>query len=183
MHRVHRFSISAVAAWGAVLLAAGAARAHVTVSPSFLEVGVPATVTFEAPNERDGHPMTALEISLPQGIEADPSQPEAPGWTLRAGGRTATWSGGSLPPREIGTFTLRLRATGEPRAVSLTASQRYPDGRSVTWSPSLTIVPAAADDPKQYPGRGLVAAVVGLVVIGASLVVARRLRQRALQEE
>ncbi|HEY7732887.1 MAG TPA: DUF1775 domain-containing protein [Gaiellaceae bacterium] len=172
-----------MAAWGAVLLAAGAARAHVTVTPAFLEVGVPATVTFEAPNERDEQSMTALVIFLPKGVEADSSQPEAAGWTLRADARTATWSGGSLPPREIGTFALRLRASGEPRAVSLTASQRYPDGRSVAWSPSLTIVPAAAEDPKQYPGRALIAAVVGLVVIGASLVLARRLRQRSLQEE
>jgi hypothetical protein len=173
-----------MAAWGAILLVAGAARAHVTVTPTFLEVGVPTTVSFEAPNERDGHPMTALVIVLPKGIEGDPSQPEAAGWTLRVDGRTATWSGGSLPAREIGTFALRLRATGEPRAVSVTASQRYPDGRSVAWSPSLTIVPAAAaDDPKQYPGRAVIAAVVGLVVIGASLVLARRLRQRSLQEE
>jgi uncharacterized protein YcnI len=183
MHRMHRFLTTLVAAWGAAILTAGAARAHVTVTPTFLEVGKSETVSFEAPNERDGQPMTALVLSLPAGISAEGSQPATAGWSLRVEGQTVSWSGGSLAPRALATFAVRLRAGGEPRAVTVKAVQHYPDGGTVAWTPAFTVLPAAADAPQQYPGRALVAAVVGLAVIGASLVLARRIRQRSLQEE
>jgi hypothetical protein len=178
--------LTLAAAASVALVAAAAARAHVTVTPAFLEAGEAVTVSVEAPNERASHPMTVLALTLPPGLRAEPDgQPVTPGWRLRADGDRATWSGGSLAPDATQQFSLRLRASGEPRSLAIRAEQRYPDGRSVSWAPAFTVLPAAAggDEPEQYPGRALVAAVIGLLVIGASLGVGRRLRQRSLQEE
>jgi uncharacterized protein YcnI len=168
----------------ATLWLAAAARAHVTVMPAFAASGGTVTVTIDAPNERAGAPMTGLSLALPSGLRAEPDeQPETPGWTLHAAGRTVSWDGGSLAPDASQQFTLRLEADGAPGAVSIRAEQRYPDGRSVEWTPAFTVLPAASEAPSQHLGRALVAAVVGLAVIAVSLLAVRRLRRGSLQEE
>jgi uncharacterized protein YcnI len=179
-----RHSVTAASLALATLWLAAAARAHVTVMPAFVASGGTVTVTLDAPNERAGAPMTGLFVTLPSGLRADPAdQPETPGWTLHAAGRTVSWDGGSLAPDASAQFNLRLEASGAPGAVAIRAEQVYADGRSVEWTPSFTVLPPAAEAPSQHLGRALVAAVVGLAVIAASLVAVRRLRRGSLQEE
>lgn len=141
-------------------------------------------VTVETPNERAGAPMSALALALPAGLRAEPAgQPETPGWTLHAAGRTVSWDGGSLAPDASAQFRLRLEADGAPGAVSIPAEQRYADGRSVQWAPGFTVLPPADQAPRQHLGRALVAAVVGLAVIAFSLAAVRRLRRSSLHEQ
>lgn len=174
-----RASTATVAAALAAVLAP-LARAHGTVTPAFAETGARQLVTLDTPNERERQPMTALVAVLPTGLApAAEGQPGTPGWRLEVEGRRATWSGGSVPPATDARFRLLVHGEGEPRTAALTLEQRYPDGRTVSWRPSFTVLPAS-ESPSQYPGRALVAAVVGLTVIGASLVLGRRLRRGSL---
>jgi hypothetical protein len=179
-----RHCVTAASLALATLWLAAAARAHVTVMPAFAASGGTVTVTLDAPNERTEEPMTGLSLTLPPGLRADPAdQPETPGWTLHAAGRMVTWDGGSLAPAKSARFSLRLDARGAPGAVTIHAEQRYPDGRSLEWTPSFTVLPPAGEAPSQHLGRALVAAVVGLAVIAVSLLAVRRLRRGSLQEE
>jgi uncharacterized protein YcnI len=168
----------------ACLALPAAAFAHGTVTPAFLASGEQATVTVDAPNERPSQPMTRLVVVLPEGLSAAPEgQPETRGWRLRTEGRRVSWSGGSVPPDAPAAFALRLRADGDARTLTVGIEQHYPDGGVVSWQPAFTVLPATGSSPGQHPGRALVAAGVGLVVIGASLVLGRRLRRGSLQRE
>jgi hypothetical protein len=138
---------------------------------------------FEAPNEREDEPMTGLVLRLPTGLRAEPAgQPRTIGWELEATGGQAVWSAGSLPPGATQVFELAVSASGEPGGVLISADQLYPSGAKVSWAPGFTILPAAGDSPSQRPGRALVAGIVGIVIVAASLVVAHRLRRRTAQE-
>jgi hypothetical protein len=153
------------------------------MSPAFLASGETATLRIDAPNERESEPMTALTIALPIGLVADPqNQPVTEGWRLEVAGGNATWTGGTTAPGEPASFELRVEASGEPGSVTIEAKQRYPSGATVSWTPAFTILPATDGSPSQRPGRALVAAIVGLIVVGGGLVVAHRLRRRTLQE-
>lgn len=168
----------------AVLLAlalAPFATAHVTAQPSFVAVGVAATVSFDAPNERD-RPMTSLELIAPAGMELLGA--DAPrGWSVQVREGQATFTGGSLATGATLLFPVRVRASGEPRTAVFKATQRFDDGAAVRWEAPLTLLPgSAADEPTEHPTRALVAAVVGIAVIAGSLLLVRRLRRRTLQE-
>jgi hypothetical protein len=166
------------------LLVAPAALAHVTVTPAFLASGESGTLRFEAPNELEDEPMTGLVLRLPAGLRVEPSdQPRTTGWELEAAGGRATWSGGSLPPLATQVFELSVSASGEPGAVVIAADLLYASGAEVSWKPGFTILPAAGDSPSQRPGRALVAGIVGVLIVAASLVVAHRLRRRPHQPE
>lgn len=171
--------LGGVAAACALVLASPAA-AHVTVTPAFLAGGETTVLRFDAPNERESEPMTALAITLPAGLETNPSdQPVTDGWTLAISGNEAIWSGGSAAPGEPAVFELRVRAAGEPGAVTIEAEQRYESGASVSWTPSFTVLPAAEESPSQHLGRALIATIVGIAVVAAGLLVLHRLRRRS----
>jgi hypothetical protein len=56
--------------------------------------------------------------------------------------------------------------------------QGYPDGGTVPWRIDLTVTPATGAPAEQHLGAAALAAVVGLAVIGGSLLVLQRLRRR-----
>jgi uncharacterized protein YcnI len=165
----------------AALAFAQSGFAHVTIEPSFLAVGDEAMLRFDAPNERDKH-MTALELVAPQGLVLVSAQ-APPGWQADVTGDRVTWSGNKLPPDGTARFAATFRATGSPGSVTILATQRFEDGASVRWRPTLALVPGASDNPDQHLGRALVAAVVGIGVIAGSLLLVHRARRRTLQEE
>jgi uncharacterized protein YcnI len=165
----------------AALALVSVAAAHVTAQPSFVAVGVEATVSFDAPNERD-RAMTSLELVAPEGVELLAAD-APPGWRAQVRGGRATFTGGSLASGATLLFPIQVRPRGEPRTAVFRATQRFEDGAAVRWEALLTLLPgSAADDPAEHPARALVAAVVGMAVIAASLLLLRRLRRRTLQE-
>ena len=178
MTRLHRLCAVALPALAVFV---PAAAAHVTAQPAFVAVGVEATVSFDAPNERD-RPMTALEVIAPEGVELLAA--DAPrGWRGQVRGGRASFTGGSLPTGATLLFPVRVRASGEPRAAVFRATQHFDDGATVRWETPLTLLPgSAADKPDEHPARALLAAVVGVAVIAVSLLLLRRLRRRTLQE-
>ena len=165
------------------LIVTSAAAAHVTISPPYVENGVETEIAFQTPNERPPHATVTLAVTAPPGISVD-SAAAPPGWRADVSGSTVTWSGGRLEGRESVRFPLRVTARAHAGTHSFAAVQGYDDGARVEWKSDLSVLPATgAAAPKQHPWGALVAALVGAVVIGLSLVAVRAFRRRALQDQ
>ena len=169
------------AALAVALLGAAPAAAHVTVVPPFAQARAETRLVLDVPNERLTQPMTSLDVTVPDGMAVRSAEPLG-AWQGEVDGRSVKWTGGSLPPRTTARFALVV--VGPPRAgaVQLQALQRYPDHGIVPWKVDLTITPGNGGSAEQHLGAAALAAVVGLLVIGGSLLVLYRLRRRTLQE-
>ena len=63
------------------------------------------------------------------------------------------------------------------------AAQGYDDNATVRWKADLSVLPATgAAAPKQHPWTAVIATIIGLLVIGGSLVAVRALRRKPLQD-
>ncbi len=157
----------ALLAAAALLALPAVASAHVTVVPSFLNVGKRTTLVFTAPSERPPHSVVSVSLTTPAGVALSPASPP-PGWKLALRPRLAVWSGGRVPP--TATFELRVAATATraPGTASLRVLQRYDDGKSVRWTVPLTVLPATTV-PREHVWPALLAGAVGVVVIVGGL--------------
>ena len=169
-------AISACSALALLALAAPAA-AHVVASPTFLPSKSSESISFEAPNERDD-PMTSFTLTAPAGIEIEHAHP-ADGWDGSASDGVATWTGGSLPANQTGTFGVTLRADSEPGPVTLQARQGYDSGAVVEWPVDLTVTPPEESPSENLALAGVVGLVGVLVVAGVVLLAFRRRAPRA----
>jgi len=171
----------ALVAAGALVLAAPAG-AHLTLRPPSLTTGEEVLLTIDLPNERQAA-MTGASLSAPSGVELLEA-PQAGGWTGVVSGNEARWSGGSVSPGAVATFTVRVRATGEPGPAAFAAEQVYDDGESVGWQTTVTVLPPPAPPVRseQHLGRAVVAGLLGLVLVVASLALLHRRRRRPLQD-
>ena len=163
---------------GGLLLAPGA-LAHVTASPSFVEIGATTRIVFETPNERAPRATTSLLLEAPPGIELGAA--DAPsGWTVEVADDTARFEGGRIEGESVTAFPLLVTARGAAGTVTFRAVQGYDDGESVKWQTTLTGAPGPR--PRTRPpssfGRALAAGAVGLAVVAGSLFALRRLRRR-----
>jgi uncharacterized protein YcnI len=159
------------------------APGHVTIAPPFVDDGVDSDIGFSTPNERPPHATVAVGTAVPAGITVV-SASSPPGWSAKVDGQNVTWSGGRLEGRETASFGLRIRPRVRAGTVTFASTQSYDDGATVRWTSNLSVLPAAgAAAPGQHPWGALIAAVLGIVVIAGSLVVARALRRRPLQEK
>ena len=156
------------------LLLAGPAAAHVVATPAYLPSKSSESITFEVPNERDD-PMTAFSVTVPDGLEIEHAH-VVDGWNEQVEGSTATWTGGSLAPRDTADFGMTLKADRDPGIIELQAEQRYPDGGVVTWPVDFTITPAA-ESPSQNLALAGVVGLIGVLVVVAVAMLAWRRRQ------
>lgn len=83
--QIRRFTLPAVgaatAALGLVALSAGAASAHVTVTPDTTAAGGYAVLTFAVPHGCEGSPTTKIAIAMPEEVpQVTPTV--NPGWTV-----------------------------------------------------------------------------------------------------
>lgn len=167
----------------ACLALAPAAFAHVSVTPPFVEAGVPTTVSFETPNEREGRATTSVELEAPADVELGAATPP-PGWRVEVEGRRARWTGGRIEGAAVVAFPVVVTAQTPAGTQRFSAVQGYDDGEAVEWTSPLAVLPApAAKAPEQRLDRALAAGVIGLVVVAGSLFALRRLRRRPLQEQ
>ena len=179
--RRRRRAAAAASALG-LLLPAGTAWAHVTMTPPFVDADARTTVAFQTPNERPPHATVSLEVKAPPGVELDSATPPA-GWKLQLTHDTARWTGGRIEGERTVSFPLAVIARTRAGTEVLKAVQGYDDGESVRWEAGLTVLPAAGKEaPSQHLDRALAAGAVGLVVIAASFLALRLLRRRPLQE-
>jgi hypothetical protein len=161
----------------AALLQAAPAWAHITVVPPFAAAGGEVRLVLAVPNERRSEPMTSLRVTAPPGFVLKAGEPLGD-WRATVSGEELRWSGGSLAPRRSARFALLAVAPRQSGAVALRAVQGYPDGGTVPWRIDLTVTPATGAPAEQHLGAAALAAVVGLAVIGGSLLVLQRLRRR-----
>jgi hypothetical protein len=136
----------------------GTSTAHVTPVPTFVNAGERQTITLVAPNEREAR-MNGLAVTAPAGVSILDAPPSDRGWPAVVQERTATWKGCCVPPGAVGSFSLELVASGEPRGVTLEVEQRYPDGDRTRWPVQLAVLPA----PKS---SGSVTAVLAVGTLG-----------------
>ena len=119
-----------------VLLAAGAALAHVTVSPKEAAAGATQKYTMRVPNEK-AVANTRVEVEFPAGVEIL-TVDQHEGWKLdlkkdAAGKITgAVWSG-SLAAKEFGEFTFSAKNPATATKLLWKALQVYSDGSKSEW--------------------------------------------------
>jgi uncharacterized protein YcnI len=119
------------------LAVAGAAWAHVVVSPEKVPAGEFETLTVTVPTEKEV-PTTEVRVEVPEGFTVFGVQP-VPGWNYQFeedGGviTSVTWSGGELRPREFQQFLLSAQAPEESGEYPWRAFQTYEDGSVVEWT-------------------------------------------------
>jgi uncharacterized protein YcnI len=111
------------------LSAAGAAAAHVSVTPAQATAGSYQVLRFGVGHGCDGQATTALKIEIPAGVAAARPQPK-PGWTLSAErppgepGRTAsiTWTG-ELPASQFDEFLILVHLPPDAGPLAFPAIQ------------------------------------------------------------
>jgi Domain of unkown function (DUF1775) len=169
-----RRALAVVAA--ALLLPAGAV-AHITISPPFVENGVETDISLTVPNERPPHVTVAVAVSAPPGVAIVAADAPA-GWRSVVEGSTVTWSGGRIAQRDQLVLPLRVLARTRAGTTSLAARQTYDDGAAVRWAADLGVLPATGTAaPGERPWAAITAAIIGVVVIAGSLLLARMLRR------
>lgn len=168
--------------WALSLVVPGAAAAHVTIAPPFVEGGVATEISFATPNERPPHATVGLAVTAPPGISiVSASAPK--GWVVTIAGATVSWSGGRLQGRSATPFRLRILARARAGTVTFTSVQTYDDDAVVRWQADLSVLPASgAATPAEHPWGAIGAGAVGLIVIAGGLAGAH-LRRRPLQEK
>jgi uncharacterized protein YcnI len=167
-----------------VVLGAGAAAAHVTVSPTSAPQGSTQELTFKVPNEESGADTVSLQLQIPT---ADPiaqvlAKP-VPGWTITVHTITLSkplttddgtfnqavdeidWTGGSIPPGQYQDFSI----SADPLPADATqlvfkAVQTYSNGDVVRWIDLA--VPGEPEPDHPAPVLALVPA--GAAAAGAS---------------
>jgi periplasmic copper chaperone A len=150
----------------ALLLAAGAAQAHVTLDVSEAVAGKPFKTAFKVGHGCDGAATTQLTVRLPAGLRAAKPVPK-PGWRLSlqhtAAGElvavtwTAQTAADALQDDWYDEFVLRAVLPAEPGELSFAVRQDC-GAASADWSgPAGSDTPAARlrvlspNQPKEAP--------------------------------
>jgi len=107
------------------VVGASSASAHMGIElrGSTPAAGSNSTLMFRPGHGCDGDATNALSVEIPDGVTGVKAQPKA-GWKLSTsnGGKTITWSGGSLPDDQFDEFGIRMTW---PKAAAGSAAQRY----------------------------------------------------------
>jgi uncharacterized protein YcnI len=150
---LRRVTVTGAATAAAMLLFAGSALAHITVSPDAVPAGSTTVLTFHVPNEEAHADTVKVDVQIPTDhpIAQLLVQP-VPGWTFTV--KTVTlakpivtddgsfnqavseviWSGGRILPGQFQSFTISAdpMPTGESQ-VPFKAIQTYSNGNVVRW--------------------------------------------------
>lgn len=141
---------------------AGAAFAHVEVSPTEVPAGGTQEFTVEAVGEKEV-PATEVRLEVPEGFRVT-GVPETPGWQGGQEGGSIIWSGGEINPDEAEEFVFEAEAPAEPGATTWNGFVTYEDGSVIEWNgPPDSEKPAtvvevlssgsASGAPEETPGQ------------------------------
>jgi uncharacterized protein YcnI len=127
----------ALVAGGLVVFAMPPAEAHVTVVPGEAPAGATQRYCIRMPSEKSV-PTIGVEAELPPKLEVTGVESPA-GWKVTTRkdrqGRivSASWDGGSIPPRHSLEFAVVGRNPETPTNLIWKAIQKYKDGSEVHW--------------------------------------------------
>ncbi|MEU3614640.1 YcnI family protein [Streptomyces sp. NPDC006872] len=163
---LRRAGLGAVLAAAAVLCAAGAASAHVTVHPeSYAKGATDGVLSFRVPDEEDTASTTEVQVFLPTdhpvlGVLVRPQD----GWTpkvtttkLKTPVKTddgaiteavteITWTGGKIAAGQYEDFDVAFgQLPDDTGQLVFKALQTYSDGKTVRW---IEEAAAGADEPE-----------------------------------
>ena len=137
----------------AIVLGATAAQAHVAVLPRESIAGATEKYTMRVPDEKN-IPTVRMEAEFPAAAEVISVDPKD-GWQIElkkdSTGRIvgATWSGGSIAPREIAEFGFQARNPNEETKLVWKVIQVYEDGTKSEWTgPPGSRTPASVTQVK-----------------------------------
>jgi periplasmic copper chaperone A len=152
-HTLRRVTVVGGATAAAVLLFAGSAWAHITVTPNSVTAGSSTVLTFHVPNEEANADTVKVDVQIPidHPIAQLLVQP-VPGWTFTVKNVTLAkpivtddgsfsqavseviWSGGRILPGQFQSFQISAdpMPTGESQ-MTFKAIQTYSNGDVVRW--------------------------------------------------
>jgi len=150
---LRRIGIVGAATTATVLLFAGPALAHITVSPDSVVAGSTDVLTFHVPNEEAKADTVKVDVEIPTDHPiAQLLVEQVPGWTASVKNITlakpivtddgkftqavseVTWSGGKIAPGQFQSFSISAdpMPTGESQ-IAFKAIQTYSNGDVVRW--------------------------------------------------
>jgi uncharacterized protein YcnI len=131
------------------LVVAGAALAHVRISPPVALAEATQVFTLVVPTESETADTTKVVLTVPEGFRFGAAVPSS-GWSVdveqTGSGEDAvvskvTWNGGKIGPGEVGFLQFSGRSTGS-ETYAFPVEQTYSDGTIANWSG-----PESADEP------------------------------------
>lgn len=153
------------------LVVAPAAAAHVSVTPRTVSLGQDVVLTFAVPNESNHQAdVPRVVIAVPPAFTLD--DPGAtPGWTARVvgNGTTISWRGGSVPPGQFETFSIRGTAPKQPVRLIFTVLVAHTTGPTDTYR--TTVVVAAPHSTHDDGARTLAGAALAVAIAAAAIAV------------
>jgi uncharacterized protein YcnI len=180
MRPICRFLVPTILAAISVLACSSVASAHTASDLVAVPAGAEATVTLKPTHGCGGSPTVEIAIRAPvEGATAG----AVDGWTASQsddgqGNTILEWTGGVLPPTEVGAFPVSFiapDAVGE--LLTFPSIQTCEDGEELSWisgdpdsdfpAPRLLVLPAGfepatsiEDVPADAPGRDQITAIV-----------------------
>lgn len=107
-----RSFVTGLTAVGVLLVGAGAASAHVTVTPTSVPAGQDATLTFQVPDEQDDASTVSLQLVLADGAALhEVSVLSKPGWTFSTAPGLGTATNSPEPAVPTATASSAPQAT------------------------------------------------------------------------
>lgn len=158
---VRRAGLTATVALLATLGCAGAADAHIQLTPSTVAPNDPVEFTVIVPSERPAH-TTKVDLKLPAGVIPF-AYGDAPGWKRRlittpnGAVERVVWTG-RLAKDGYARFTFLAGTPEKPTTLTWKALQTYDDGTVARWigSPDsdspAPVTKVLADAPRQNAG-------------------------------
>jgi uncharacterized protein YcnI len=134
---------------------AGAAYAHVEITPNTVPGGEDAVIAFSVPTESDTASTTTVKVLLPKNHPiGDVATTPTPGWTVTTGTRklakpidvegeklssvvsSVTWkaTAGGIKPGQYQQFALSIGPLPDSGKLVFNAVQTYSDGSVVNWN-------------------------------------------------
>jgi uncharacterized protein YcnI len=100
-----------LAALAVVILGPTPAFAHVEVGTSSVDPSGAASVTFTFDHGCSGQPTNSLRMQIPNGVTDVAPQP-VDGWQTAVTPTEFSWTGGSVPDGQEGSFTATMKVSG-----------------------------------------------------------------------
>jgi uncharacterized protein YcnI len=161
---------AASAALAALLAAAAPAAAGVTVAPSKVAPDQEVILAFAVPNDNDRQAdAPRVVIATPPDFRLEDAGAR-PGWTAQLVGKgTVAWRGGSIPPGQFESFTLRgTTPRGRVRLV-FTVLVAHTSGPTDTYRPTVLVSPPASGHDSGARTLGGIALAVGLAAAAIAI--------------
>lgn len=151
----------------AALVAASAAAAHGTLTPSSVAAGVSQRFELTVPNARLDADIVAVSLELPSGAALESAEAAQPRWAVTSDESSVRWTGGPIDRGSAETFAFTARLA-EAGPAELTLLETYDDGEA----PPFPITVLATGSVGAVDGSDDTLAAVAVVLAALALVVA-----------